>query len=142
MILLILLSTVRDLTSMIILGVKKSCIPMEAFEGVQYAFLIGGFPRLAGMLRKDLIAKNTAIFSETGKAIDAVAVIVIIPESNLGMFKQVLSKPVIIPHIAPTIKAIIVEVKGSTPFTIKVRHTAPPIRKLPSAVKSAKSNSL
>ena len=45
---------------------------MEAFEGVQYAFLIGGFPRLAGMLRKDLIAKNTAIFSETGKAIDAV----------------------------------------------------------------------
>ena len=76
------------------------------------------------------------------KAIDAVAVIVIIPESNFGMFKQVLSKPVIIPHIAPTIKAIIVEVKGSTPFTIKVRHTAPPIRKLPSAVKSAKSNSL
>ena len=73
MILLILLSTVRDLTSMIILGVKKSCIPMEAFEGVQYAFLIGGFPRLAGMLRKDLIAKNTAIFSDTGKAIDAVA---------------------------------------------------------------------
>lgn len=46
---------------------------MEAFKGVQYAFLIGGFPRLAGMLRKDLIAKNTAIFSETGKAIDAVA---------------------------------------------------------------------
>ena len=76
------------------------------------------------------------------KAIDAVAVIVIIHESNLGMFKQVLSKPVIIPHIAPAIKAIIVEVKGSTPFTIKVRHTAPPIRKLPSAVKSAKSNSL
>lgn len=46
---------------------------MEAFKGVQYAFLIGGFPRLKGMLRKDLIAKNTAIFSETGKAIDAVA---------------------------------------------------------------------
>ena len=73
MILLILLLTVRDLASILILGVKKSCIPMEAFEGVQYAFLIGGFPRLAGMLRKDLIAKNTAIFSETGKAIDAVA---------------------------------------------------------------------
>ena len=46
---------------------------MEAFKGVQYAFLIGGFPRLAGMLRKDLIEKNTTIFSETGKAIDAVA---------------------------------------------------------------------
>lgn len=51
----------------------KSCEAMEAFKGVQYAFLIGGFPRLQGMLRKDLIAKNTAIFSETGKAIDAVA---------------------------------------------------------------------
>lgn len=51
----------------------KSCEAMEAFKGVQYAFLIGGFPRLQGMLRKDLIAKNTAIFSETGKAINAVA---------------------------------------------------------------------
>ena len=46
---------------------------MEAFKGVQYAFMIGGFPRLAGMQRSDLIAKNTAIFSEAGKAIDAVA---------------------------------------------------------------------
>ena len=54
-------------------GITKSCVAMEAFKGVQYAFLIGGFPRLKGMLRKDLIAKNTAIFSETGKAIDAVA---------------------------------------------------------------------
>lgn len=46
---------------------------MEAFKGVQYAFMIGGFPRLAGMQRKDLIAKNTEIFSTAGKAIEAVA---------------------------------------------------------------------
>ena len=55
------------------IGITKSCVGMEAFKGVQYAFMIGGFPRLAGMQRSDLIAKNTAIFSEAGKAIDAVA---------------------------------------------------------------------
>ena len=64
---------------------------MEAFKGVQYAFLIGGFPRLAGMLRKDLIEKNTTIFSETGKAIDAVAdknikVLVVANPANTNAF--------------------------------------------------------
>ena len=72
-ILLILSSTVRDFVVGDDLGITKSFIPMEAFKGVQYAFLIGGFPRLKGMVRKDLIAKNTSIFSEAGKAIDAVA---------------------------------------------------------------------
>ena len=73
MILRILLSTVPLISLVEDVGITLSCVAMEAFKGVQYAFLIGGFPRLAGMLRKDLIAKNTAIFSETGKAIDAVA---------------------------------------------------------------------
>ncbi|KAK8802050.1 hypothetical protein WA158_006445 [Blastocystis sp. Blastoise] len=46
---------------------------MVAFKDVKFAFLIGGFPRLKGMVRKDLISKNTAIFSTQGKAIEAVA---------------------------------------------------------------------
>ena len=69
----ILSSIVRDFGVGNNIGITKSFVPMEAFKGVQYAFLIGGFPRLPGMVRKDLITKNTAIFSEAGKAIDAVA---------------------------------------------------------------------
>lgn len=43
------------------------------FAGVQYAFLVGGFPRLKGMVRADLIEKNAAIFVEQGRAIEAAA---------------------------------------------------------------------
>ena len=54
-------------------GVIATDDAMVAFKGVQYAFLIGGFPRLKGMVRKDLISKNTNIFTTQGKAIEAVA---------------------------------------------------------------------
>ena len=37
------------------------------------ALLLGAFPRLKGMERKDLLAKNNDIFRTTGKAIDQVA---------------------------------------------------------------------
>jgi len=41
-----------------------------AFEGCDYAFLVGAFPRKDGMERKDLLAKNCAIFKEQGKALN------------------------------------------------------------------------
>ncbi|KAM7456477.1 hypothetical protein BLSTO_02756 [Blastocystis sp. subtype 1] len=56
----------HDCAYPLVKSITKSCVGMEAFKGVQYAFMIGGFPRLAGMQRSDLIAKNTAIFSEAG----------------------------------------------------------------------------
>merc|ERR1712195_281015 len=40
---------------------------------VNVAILTGGFPRKAGMERKDLIAKNAAIFGEQGEAIEKYA---------------------------------------------------------------------
>jgi len=42
----------------------------EAFTGVDVAVLVGSFPRKDGMERKDLLAKNAAIFREQGKALN------------------------------------------------------------------------
>lgn len=41
-----------------------------AFEGADYVFMVGAFPRKDGMERKDLLAKNAAIFKEQGKALN------------------------------------------------------------------------
>lgn len=42
----------------------------EAFQEVDWAILIGAFPRRAGMERRDLLAMNGKIFSEQGRAIN------------------------------------------------------------------------
>jgi malate dehydrogenase len=47
--------------------------PEVAFEGVQYALLVGARPRGPGMERKDLLQANAAIFSVQGKALAAKA---------------------------------------------------------------------
>lgn len=47
--------------------------PKLAFHNVDYAFLLGARPRGAGMVRKDLLQCNAAIFSEQGKALSEVA---------------------------------------------------------------------
>lgn len=47
--------------------------PIKAFKDATVAFLIGGYPRKKGQLRKDLIMKNTNIFVGMGQAIEAVA---------------------------------------------------------------------
>jgi malate dehydrogenase len=44
-----------------------------AFDGTDYALLVGARPRGPGMERKDLLEANAAIFSAQGKAINAVA---------------------------------------------------------------------
>jgi malate dehydrogenase len=47
--------------------------PEVAFKDVDYVFLVGAKPRGSGMRRKDLLASNAEIFSEQGKALNAVA---------------------------------------------------------------------
>lgn len=44
--------------------------PNVAFKDVDIAILVGAFPRLQGMERKDLLAKNIGIFKEQGQAIN------------------------------------------------------------------------
>lgn len=53
--------------------VKMSCYPVEVFEGVHIALLIGATPRSSGMERKDLLNINAKIFIEQGKALNSVA---------------------------------------------------------------------
>mmetsp|Transcript_50074 Transcript_50074/g.117323 ORF Transcript_50074/g.117323 Transcript_50074/m.117323 type:complete len:405 (+) Transcript_50074:201-1415(+) len=45
--------------------------PRAAFEGVDYACLVGASPRGPGMERKDLLLKNAEIFAAQGKALNA-----------------------------------------------------------------------
>src|SRR4051812_17579722 len=45
----------------------------EAFEGVDYALLVGSRPRTKGMERADLLEANGGIFGPQGKALDAKA---------------------------------------------------------------------
>ena len=45
--------------------------PMKAFDGADYALLVGSFPRKAGMERKDLLDINGKIFVGQGKALAA-----------------------------------------------------------------------
>ena len=43
----------------------------RAFEGANYALLVGAMPRKAGMERSDLLSANGAIFTAQGKALSA-----------------------------------------------------------------------
>ncbi|XP_063683400.1 malate dehydrogenase, cytoplasmic-like [Bolinopsis microptera] len=62
----------EDLALSLVRGVVATDDPMVAFADVDVALLLGAFPRLKGMERKDLLAKNNDIFRVTGKAIDSV----------------------------------------------------------------------
>jgi malate dehydrogenase len=52
-------------------GVDTSDDATKAFDGVNYAMLVGARPRTKGMERKDLLEANGAIFTVQGKALDA-----------------------------------------------------------------------
>ncbi|MDQ1447243.1 MAG: malate dehydrogenase, partial [Actinomycetota bacterium] len=52
-------------------GVETSDDASRAFEGVNYALLVGSRPRTKGMERKDLLEANGAIFTVQGKALAA-----------------------------------------------------------------------
>ena len=52
-------------------GVETGDDASRAFEGVNYALLVGSRPRTKGMERKDLLEANGAIFTVQGKALAA-----------------------------------------------------------------------
>jgi malate dehydrogenase len=47
--------------------------PLIAFDGVDYAFLVGARPRKQGMLRSDLLLQNAEIFAVQGRILNEVA---------------------------------------------------------------------
>jgi malate dehydrogenase len=50
-------------------SVERTTRVDEAFDGINWALLVGAVPRKAGMERKDLLTVNGGIFSEQGRAI-------------------------------------------------------------------------
>jgi malate dehydrogenase len=64
---------ITDCAFPLIRGVVATTSVEEAFKDVDYALLVGAFPRKEGMERKDLLLKNAAIFKEQGAALDKFA---------------------------------------------------------------------
>ena len=60
----------RDCAYPLLHDVVTSDHPAEAFEGADFALLVGARPRGPGMERKDLLSANGAIFSVQGKALN------------------------------------------------------------------------
>ena len=63
----------RDCAFPLLHEVVTSADAEEAFDGVNYALLVGARPRGPGMERKDLLTANAQIFSVQGKALNAKA---------------------------------------------------------------------
>lgn len=51
-------------------GVVPTTDPNVGFKDIDIALLVGAFPRLQGMERKDLLTKNASIFKEHGAALN------------------------------------------------------------------------
>lgn len=51
-------------------GVVATTDPDEACKGVQVAIFVGGFPRKAGMERKDVMSKNVSIFKAQASSLE------------------------------------------------------------------------
>ncbi|MDB5972645.1 MAG: malate dehydrogenase [Hydrocarboniphaga sp.] len=64
---------IDDCAFPLVAGIVATADPMEAFDGTDYALLVGARPRGPGMERKDLLTANGAIFVPQGKAIAAKA---------------------------------------------------------------------
>ena len=54
-------------------GVVATTDPEVAFKDIDVAILVGGFPRKAGMERKDVMAKNVAIYKSQASALERLA---------------------------------------------------------------------
>lgn len=63
----------EDCAFPLLAGIVQTDDAKVAFKDADYALLVGARPRGPGMERKDLLQANAKIFSEQGKAIDAVA---------------------------------------------------------------------
>lgn len=60
---------IEDCAFPLLKGIVATTNVEEAFSKIDFAFLVGAFPRRDGMERKDLLAKNASIFQEQGKAL-------------------------------------------------------------------------
>ena len=63
----------EDCAFPLLVGLNSYSSPLEAFKDADYALLVGARPRGPGMERKDLLEANAQIFTEQGKALNAVA---------------------------------------------------------------------
>ena len=63
----------EDCAFPLLAGMVATADPMVAFKDVDVAMLVGARPRGPGMERKDLLLENAKIFTEQGKALNAVA---------------------------------------------------------------------
>lgn len=61
---------IEDCAYPLINSIQYGFDPNEAFKDADVVFFVGGFPRLKGMERKDLIDKNVNIFKVQGKALN------------------------------------------------------------------------
>ena len=61
---------IDDCAFPLVQGMSATSDADEAFQGTDYALLVGSRPRGPGMERKDLIEANAAIFSVQGKALN------------------------------------------------------------------------
>ncbi|MEM8963516.1 MAG: malate dehydrogenase, partial [Acidobacteriota bacterium] len=64
---------IRDCAFPLVNNIVATADAEEAFDGADYALLVGARPRGKGMERKDLLQANAQIFSVQGKALDAKA---------------------------------------------------------------------
>jgi malate dehydrogenase len=63
----------QDCAFRLLRDVVTTSDPRQAFDGADWALMVGAMPRKEGMERRDLLSANAGIFSEQGKAINAVA---------------------------------------------------------------------
>jgi len=63
----------EDCAFPLLAGMEASDDPVAGFKDVDVALLVGARPRTKGMLRKDLLEANGAIFTGQGKALSQVA---------------------------------------------------------------------
>jgi len=63
----------EDCAFPLLAGIVGTGDPMVAFKDADYALLVGARPRGPGMERKDLLLENAKIFTEQGRALNAVA---------------------------------------------------------------------
>jgi malate dehydrogenase len=63
----------EDCAFPLLAGMSGGGDPKVAFKDAQIAMLVGARPRGPGMERKDLLLENAKIFTEQGRALDAVA---------------------------------------------------------------------
>lgn len=62
----------HDCAFPLLAGVSQGSDPVEMFRDCDLIVFLGGFPRKAGMERKDLISKNVSIFKQHGEALNTV----------------------------------------------------------------------